>query len=67
MHKPEPGLGMKLTKTQNSPEFWDTNRSSNPSQKTKLTAKKWTFRIVDFSIPADHRVKIQEDVKRDKY
>ena len=33
----------------------------------KKKKKKRNFRIVDFAVPADHRVKINESEKRDKY
>ena len=29
--------------------------------------KKRTYRIVDFTVPADHRVKLKESEKKDKY
>ena len=29
--------------------------------------KKRTYRIVDFAVPADHRVKLKESEKKDKY
>ena len=35
--------------------------------KTKQNKKKQNCRIVDFSIPVDHRVKLKESEKRDKY
>ena len=31
------------------------------------TSKKRTCRIEDFTVPADHRVKLKESEKRDKY
>ena len=33
----------------------------------KKKKKYWTCRIVDFPVPVDHRVKIEENKKRDKY
>ena len=54
--------------------FWDTNGSPNISQTTdiviidkKKKKKKWTYRIVDFAIPAEHRVKLKESGKKDKH
>ena len=32
-----------------------------------ITSKKRTYRIVDFVFPADHRVKLKESEKKDKY
>ena len=32
-----------------------------------IKKKKGTCRIVDFAVPADHRVKLKESEKRDKY
>ena len=48
--------------------FLDSNRSPNPGQKTrpknkKRENKKRTFRIVDFAVSADHKVKIKESKK----
>ena len=55
---------------QNFLEFWDTNGSNNLGQTTRpidsLKKKKRTYRIVDFAVPADHRVKLKERKKRDK-
>ena len=39
-----------------------TNESPDPGQKTRLNnnqQKKSTFKIVDFAVPADHRVKLK--------
>ena len=48
-----------------------THGSPNLGQKTKLNnnkqTKKRTCKIVDFSIPADHRIKLKEHEKNDKY
>ena len=32
-----------------------------------VNKKKRTYRIVGFDVPADHRVKVKESEKRDKY
>ena len=59
--------------TQTSKWFWHTNRSSNLDQTTRpynnqqQQKKKRTCKIVDFSVPADHRVKLKESEKKDKY
>ena len=51
--------------------FWDTTGSLNLGQTTRSynnqQQKKRTCRIVDFAVPADHRVKSKECEKRDKY
>ena len=51
--------------------FWVTNRSSNLGQTTRPSdsqqKRKKICRIVEFSVPADHRVKHKESEKRDKY
>ena len=48
-----------------------TNGSPNPGQETRLNnnqqQKKRTCKIVDFAVPADHRMKQKECEKRDKY
>ena len=44
--------------------------SPNPSQKTKPyhnQQKKRICRIVDFAVPADHRINLKECEKKDKY
>ena len=56
--------------TQNSLGFSDTIRSTNLGQTTKPSdsqQKTRTCGIVDFAILADHRVKLKENEKRDKY
>ena len=58
---------------QNSAGFLDKNESSNfrqmarPRDNNKKRKKKRTCRIVDFEVSADHRVKLKESEKRDKY
>ena len=37
------------------------------NKKKKKEKKKRTCRIVDFAVPDDHRVKLEESEKRDKY
>ena len=61
---------------QNTQEFWDTNGSPNYDQKTRANdnkqkaikqnnkqKKKEACYIVDFTVPADHRVTIKESKK----
>ena len=46
-----------------------TNGSPNPGQKTRLNnnqQKRRTCKIVDFVIPANHRIKLKECEKKDK-
>ena len=57
---------------QNSLGFRDTNRSPNLSQTTRFSdsqqqQQKRTCRIVDFAVPNDHRMKLKERKKKDKY
>ena len=55
---------------QTSPSFWDTNGSCNLGQTTRPSdnqQKKRNCQIVGFAIPADHRVKLKESEKKDKY
>ena len=51
--------------------FWYTNGSPNLGQKTRpynnQQKKKTTCKIVDFAVPADHRIKLKECEKKDKY
>ena len=49
---------------------WHTNGSPNLGQKTRPynnQQKKRTCKIVDFAIPADHRIKLKECENKDKY
>ena len=55
---------------QNRLGFWDTNRSLNLSYKTRpndCLQKKRTGQIVNSAIPVNHKVKIKQNEKRDKY
>ena len=50
--------------------FSDTNRSPNLDQTTRPHNNQQidrTCSIVDFAVPADHRMKLKENEKRDKY
>ena len=57
--------------TQTPMELWHTNGSPNLGQKTRpynnQQQKKKIYKIVDFAVPADHRIKLKECEKRDKY
>ena len=57
--------------TQTAMGLWYTNGSPNLGQKTRPNnnqqQKKRICKIVDFAVPADHRIKLKECEKRDKY
>ena len=47
-----------------------TNGSPNPGQKTRPYSnqqKKRICKIVDFAVPADHRINLKQSEKKDKY
>ena len=52
---------------------WHTKGSPNHSQKTRpynnqqQKKKKKIYKIVDFAVPVDHRIKLKECEKKDKY
>ena len=72
IHNPESVLE---NETQTPLGFWDTGGSPNlgqairptNNQQQKKKGKKRTCRIVDFAVPADHRLKLKENEKKDKY
>ncbi len=45
-----------------SPNLDQTTRSNSNQQKKKRTCK-----IVDFAVPADHRIKLKKSEKKDQY
>ena len=50
--------------------LWHTHGSPNLGQKTgpyNNQQKKRIYKIVDFAVPADHRIKLKECEKKDKY
>ena len=51
--------------------LWHTHRSPNLGQKTRpynnQQKKKRICKIVDFAVPADHRIKLKECEKKDMY
>ena len=53
--------------------LWHTNGSPNLGQKIrpyniqKKKKKKSTCKIVDFTVPAEHRIKLKESEKKNKY
>ena len=66
MHNPAPVLE---NDTHNL--LWHTNGSPNLDQKTRpynnQQKKKKTCKIVNYAVPADHRIKLKECEKKDKY
>ena len=52
-------LGQQKNKTKKTPK--NKNKQTNKPKKRKRT-----YKIVDFAVPADHRVKLKESEK-DKY
>ena len=56
---------MGLWYTNGSPNLGSKTRSHNYRQKKKK--KKKICKIVDFAVPAGHRIKLKEWEKRDKY
>ena len=68
MHNQESVLKNETQKTPLG--FWDTNWSPNLRQTTRPSdshKKKRTCWVVDFGVPADNRVKLKENEKRNKY
>ena len=57
----QPIIRPRKWNVKNYPGFWDKNGSTNSQQ------EKRTCRIVNFAVSADHRVKLKESEKRDKY
>ena len=50
--------------------LWDFDILTNPGQKTRSNnnqQKKRTCKIADFAVPAEHRIKLKECEKKDKY
>ena len=66
MHNPTPVLEDDSHKL-----LWEhTNGSTNHGQKTRPrnnNKKKRICKIVDFAVPADHRINLKESEKKDKY
>ena len=65
-----PGIHPGELDAQTSLRFWDTNGSPNLGKTTRPSdsrQKKRTYWIVDLAVPADHRVKLKESTKRNKY
>ena len=47
--------------------LWHTHGSHNLGQQKKKKKKKETYKIVDFAVPADHRIKQKVCEKKAKY
>ena len=47
--------------------FWHTHGSPNRPDLIIINKKKRTCKIVDFGVPADHKIKLKEFEKKDKY
>ena len=68
MHNPAPDLENDLHKL-----LWDFNIQTDhliPARRPDLmiiNKKKRTCKIVDFAVPADHKIKLKEYEKKDKY
>ena len=67
MHDPAPVLENNTHKLLRV--LWHTHESPNHSQKTRPynNTKKRICKIVGFAVPADHRIKLKECEKKDKY
>ena len=56
--------------TQSPMGLWHTNGSPNLCQKTRpysIQQKIELAKFFDFAVPADHRIKLKESEKKDKY
>ena len=67
----QPSICPRKWHTQTPVGLWYTNGSPNLGQKTRpynnQEKKKKICKIVVFAVPADHRMKLKECKKRDKY
>ena len=65
MHNPAPVLENDTLKL-----LWDFNIQTDqliPARPYNNQQKKRTCKIVDFAVPADHRINLKECEKKDKY
>ena len=68
MHNPAPVLENNIHKL-----LWDSDIHTDHLSSTRrpdliiINKKKRTCKIVDFAVPADHRIKLKECEKKDKY
>ena len=58
---------MGLWHTNGSPNLGQKTRPYNNQQKKKKKKKKKICKIVDFAVPANHRIKLKECEKKDKH
>ena len=58
---------MGLLQTHRSPNLGQKTRPYNNQQKKKKKKKKRICKIVNLAVPADHRIKLKECEKKDKY
>ena len=65
MYKPENEPHKILGDFKIQTDLGQETRTSDNSKKKKKKEKKRTYRIVDFAVSADHRVKIKESMKSD--
>ena len=66
----QPGICPKEWHTWTPLGLWHTNGSPDLGQKTRPynnQQKKRNFKIVEFAVLADHRIKLKESEKKDKY
>ena len=65
----QPRICLGGWKAQISLGFWDTNGSLNLDQTTRPcnNHQKKSCRIMDFAVSAEHRVKLKESEKEEKY
>ena len=65
----QPSTRPRKWQTQTPMGLWHTSGSPNLGQKTRPynNQQKKICKIVDFAVPADHRIKLKECEKRDKY
>ena len=62
MHNPAPVLENATHKL-----LWDFNTQTDHLIPVRRPAEKRTYKIVDFAVPADHRIKLKECEKKNKY
>ena len=65
----QPGICRGESHTQTPMGLWHTNESPNLGQKTRSYSnlkKERTCKIVDFVVPAYHKIKLKESEKKDK-
>ena len=66
MHNPAPVLENNTHKLLRNFDI-QTDHLISARRPDNQQQKKRTFKIVDFAVPADHRIKLKECKKKDKY